>query len=125
MWKTFISIGVTAAIIIALCLGEGLYVKHTFQAFEMRLQILLDKTEAETASYDDGLGVQEFWESKKHRLHAWVPHTVLHEVDYQMNEAIGFLFLNDYENALPKVKVLLGLSKNIPDGYSVNFGNVF
>ncbi len=125
MWKTLISIAVTAAIIIALSFWETIYVGNTFQAFEMRLQILLDKTEAKTASYDDGLGVQAFWEKKKHRLHAWVPHTVLHEVDYQMNEAIGFLFLNDYENALPKVKVLLGLSKNIPDGYSLNFGNIF
>ena len=58
-------------------------------------------------------------------MHVWVAHNSLQEFDYQLDEAIGFLFVGQYNDALPKIEVLLGLSENVPHGYALSFGNVF
>jgi hypothetical protein len=100
-------------------------VQTTFDNFHEVLRTLQHKTAMESASYDDGLAVREFWDEHKTHLHVWVPHTVLYEIDYQLDEAIGFLRIEDYESALPKIEVILGLSENIPDGYILSFGNIF
>ena len=125
MVKTIISIVVTIALMIGLCLYEVYYVQTTFDNFHEVLRTLQHKAAMENASYDDGLAVREFWDEHKTHLHVWIPHTVLYEIDYQLDEAIGFLRIEDYESALPKIEVILGLSENIPDGYILSFGNIF
>ena len=49
----------------------------------------------------------------------------LQEIDYQLDEAIGFLYVREYKDALPKIEVLIGLSENIPQEYSLHIGNIF
>ena len=58
-------------------------------------------------------------------MHIWVPHTALAEIDFQLDEAIGYLSIGDCDGALPNIEVLLGLSKNIPDSYTLSIGNIF
>ena len=58
--------------------------------------------------------LRAYWDTKKRVMHIWVPHTALAEIDYQLDEAIGYLYTQDYEGALPKIEVILGLSENIP-----------
>ena len=125
MVKTIISIVVTIALMIGLCLYEVYYVQTTFDNFHEVLRTLQHKAAMETASYDDGLAVREFWDEHKTHLHVWVPHTVLYEIDYQLDEAVGCICVEDYQSALPKMEVLLGLSENIPNSYSLNFQNIF
>ena len=86
---------------------------------------LKQKTELGNATYSDGLAIRSYWDTKKHILHVWVPHTALGEIDYQLDEAIGFLYVQDYEAALPKIEVILGLSENVPYGYTLKLGNIF
>ena len=101
------------------------YVQTTFDSFAVLLDTLYDKTQARTVTDDDGNALHAFWEDKKSALHVWIPHTVLQEIDYQMNESIGFIYQDDYEGALPKIKVLIGLAEDIPEAYTLDFGNIF
>ncbi len=125
MIKTIASIIITLALMIGLCIYEVHYVQVTFDSFHEVLRTLQHKTALGTVTYDDGLATREFWDNHKILLHVWVPHTVLYEIDYQLDEAIGFLRVEEYNDALPKIEVLLGLSENVPDGYTFSLGNIF
>ena len=125
MIRTIISIVVTLGLILGLTWYELYYVQNTFELLHKALESLYEKTELATASYEDGVAVQTLWSEKKEQLHVWMPHTVLQEIDYQLNETLGFLYLQDYANALPKVSLLLGITEDIPISYDFHLGNVF
>lgn len=125
MVKTLISIVVAAALLVGVSLFSISYVNDTFIFFQSALLALYDKTEAQTATYEDGTAVQRFWEEKKKSLHVWIPHTAIQEVDYQLYEAVGYLYVKDYQSALPKIEVVLGMCENIPQSYTLSLENIF
>lgn len=125
MIKTIVSIAISLGLILGVSFISLDYVNKTFELFEKALLALYDKTEAETATYEDGTAVQRLWEEKKKTLHVWVPHTAIQEVDYQLYEAVGFLYVQDYKAALPKLEVVLGMCENIPQSYTFGFENIF
>ena len=125
MIRTIASIFISLALLLGVSFYEANYVKNTFSDFHLILEELKRKTEAGEASYTDGLAIRDYWEERKKKLHVWVAHNSLQEFDYQLDEAIGFLFVGQYNDALPKIEVLLGLSENVPHGYALSFGNVF
>ncbi len=125
MIKTIVSIAISLGLILGVSFLSLDYVNKTFDLFEKALLALYDKTEAETATYEDGTAVQRLWEEKKKTLHVWVPHTAIQEVDYQLYEAVGFLYVQDYKAALPKLEVVLGMCENIPQSYTFGLENIF
>lgn len=125
MIRTIVSALITIALILGVSIYEICYVQSTFEVFHSELRSLREKTELGDATYTDGLAVRSYWDTKKQVLHVWIPHTSLAEIDYQLDEAIGFLYVKDYEAALPKIEVILGLSENVPHGFSLHIGNIF
>ena len=125
MFRTIASIVVTFMIILGVSLFETWYVQSTFAYFNQILQGLQNKVELQIATYEDGVSLQTYWDEKKRWLHVWIPHSSLQEIDYQLDEAVGFLYKNDYDGALPKISVLLGLSEHIPSAYDYTIGNIF
>ena len=125
MIRTLISIAVTLALILTLSIYEMYYVHDTFHHFTAILQALRQKTELQTATYEDGMAVRSYWEHEKHTLHVWLPHTMLQEVDYHLDEAIGYLYNDDYANALAQVEVARELSLEFPRSYSFSLQNIF
>lgn len=125
MIRTIVSIFITLGIIFGASVCEICYVNQTFHHFHSILESLYQKTESGTAAYEDGVAVQTYWREKKKTLHVCLPHTALQEVDYQLDEAVGCLYVKDYDSALPKVEILLGLSESIPHSYSFNLQNIF
>lgn len=125
MIRTIVSAIVTFALIIGVSIYEIHFVQTTFEVFHAEVRALKQKTELGNATYTDGLAVRSYWDTQKRSLHVWVPHTSLAEIDYQLDEAIGFLYVQDYEAALPKIEVILGLSENVPYGYKLKLGNIF
>jgi hypothetical protein len=125
MIRTIVSAIITLLLIIGVSVYEIHYVQTTFDVFHAELRTLKQKTELGEATYTDGLALRTFWDTKKRVLHVWVPHTALSEIDYQLDEAIGFLYVDDPQAALPKIEVILGLSENIPHGYMLKLGNIF
>ena len=125
MIRTIISAIITLLLILGVSIYDIHYVQKTFEVFHEKLQTIKLKTELGTVSYDDGLALRAYWDTKKHVMHIWVPHTPLAEIDYQLDEAIGFLYVENHEGALPKIEVLLGLAENIPTSYTLSLGNIF
>ena len=125
MIKTIVSIFVTLALILGVSMYEIYYVESTFATFHDMLRSLKEKTDLNTVNYSDGLAVRSFWDEKKQVMHIWVPHTALSEIDYQLDELIGFLYTEKYDDALPKIEVVLGLSEYVPRSYTISLGNIF
>ena len=46
-------------------------------------------------------------------------------VDFQLEEAIGFLYEYDYQDALPKIEILIDLAEYLPKAYALRLENVF
>ena len=125
MIRTIASIFISLAMILGMSLYSIYYVNQSFKLFDETLRCLYDKTEAGTATYEDGTAVQTFWEEKKKSLQVWLPHTAIQEVDYQLYEAVGFIYVHDYKAALPKLDVVLGMCENIPHSYTFGVENIF
>ena len=125
MIKTIISIVVSFAVIFGLSAYEIYFVNQRFDEFYAIVKSLHQKTEQQTATYEDGVAVQTYWREQKHVLHVWLPHTLLQETDYHLDEVVGLLYTGQYESALPKLEVVLGLAEEIPRSYELHLGNVF
>ena len=125
MTRTLISIAITLALILAGSFYELYYVKTTFSELKITLLALYDKSESKIATYEDGRALQMFWESKKRNLQIFLPHSALLEIDYQLGEAVGFLYVQDYESTIPKLEILVAMSENIPKAYTFGPENIF
>ncbi len=125
MVKTLISIFITLGLLVGATLFELYYVNTTFALLTDVLLTLHDKTEAQTATFEDGTAVRQLWEEKKETLQIWLPHVAIQEIDYQLYEAVGFICVHDYKNALPKLEVVLGMCENVPQAYSLGLENIF
>ena len=124
MIRTLASILLTFSLIFGVSAYESKRVKTTFDSFEQVLLTLYDKTEAGDVTYEDGTATERFWENKKNTLHIWLPHSAILEIDYQLYEAVGYLYVRDYDSAIPKIEILLGMCKNIPQSYRFSFENI-
>lgn len=125
MVKTIVSIVISAALLFFISIFERFRVNAIFGEFGERLVALYEKTEENEAAFCDGESVRAFWTEKRKELHVWVTHTSIENVDYQLNEAIGYLYEKKYEDALPKIEVLIEMTKKIPASYAFRFENVF
>ena len=125
MIRTIVSIFVTLGVILGLSITELYQVQKTFSTFEKSLEALYEKTEQEIATHEDGKAVLRFWEKKKNSMYVWLPHTALQEFDYQLNEMLGYLYVEDYQSTIPKIEMLIAMAINIPQSYSIGFENVF
>ena len=125
MVKTALSILLTFALILGLSIFEVNYVNASFSEFRSILCGLYEKAEASQATHEDGLVVQKFWEDKKKSLHVWLPHNSIEAVDFQLSEALGYLYEGQLTDALPKIEVLIDMAENIPHVFELDWGNVF
>lgn len=125
MTRTLISIAISLIFILAGSFFELYYVNNTFSVLRETLLSLYDKSESKLATYEDGTAVQTFWESKKRNLQIFLPHTALLEIDYQLGEAVGFLYVQNYESVIPKLEILIAMSENIPQAYTFGPENIF
>ena len=124
MYKTIASILLTLALLFGVSIYETKTIDRAFDELFTAVEILHEKTEKNTVSYDDGLAVRSLWEKKKEFLHIFLPHTALQEMDYQLNEAIGYLRQKDTDGALPNLEVALNLLRSLPRSYKVRWENI-
>lgn len=124
MIRTIVSLIIALGLLVGVSFYEGYRIQHTFSRFNEVLESLYDKTEAGEVTYEDGTAVEKFWENQKNTLHIWLPHTAIQEIDYQLYEAVGYLYVRDYESAIPKLEILIGMCENIPQSYRFSLENV-
>ena len=123
--KTFSTIIASLLLLVGLSWLEIYQVGKLFHGFSEVLQGLYKKTEAQVATYEDGRAVRKYWTDARKRLYIWIPHTAIDNVDYQLNEALGYLSEENHEDALPKLEVLIELSERVPANYLIQWENIF
>lgn len=120
---------ITTFVAIALCIGFFLwtdyYIHSQFSTFHDAIETLYDKVENEEATREDAYAIRAMWEDKKRKLHIFIPHNDISYLDYWLNETCGLIYNKRYDLALGKVEVLLEITRNLPDSYTVNPENVF
>ena len=87
--------------------------------------MLYDKIEEKTATREDAYAVRNLWTDKKSKLHIFIPHNDISYVDYWLSEACALIYRDEYDLALGKIEVLLEITRNLPDAYSVKLENIF
>ncbi len=125
MVKTLTAILVATALLFGLGIFEWFYVDREFSSFREELETLYDKAEREEASGEDAKAVQTAWESKKSRLHTWIPHNDISRIDDYMSETVRLVAEKNYELALPKLEILLHLTECLPATYRPAIENIF
>ncbi|MBQ8428393.1 MAG: DUF4363 family protein [Clostridia bacterium] len=124
MIRTIISIFISLALLLGITIGEGVYVQKQFALIEETIQTLYEKTEDGTATHEDGEAVETFWQANKKKMHMILPHTAVQNIDFELNEALGYLYQGNFQDALPKMEVLLQLTEVIRQNYSLRIENV-
>ncbi|MBR2341277.1 MAG: DUF4363 family protein [Clostridia bacterium] len=125
MVKTAVSIIISLAFIVGVCAYELYFVNTSFAEFRKILCSLYEKAENSVATHEDGIAAQRYWQEKKSGLHVWLPHTAIDSVDFQLSEALGYLYEGRYTDALPKIEVLIDMSENIPNAFKLLPENIF
>lgn len=117
------------AIILLLLIGGGIFEdvsldRSVKQCAEI-VETVIQKTEDQTAKEEDVLSFSDIWDKTKSRLHTYIPHTEIREVDIWISEAKSFVATQDFELARAKLVVVRDKILSIPDSFSTTFGNVF
>ena len=117
------------AIILLLLIGGGIFEdisldRSVKQCAEI-VETVIQKTEDQTAKEEDVLSFSDIWDKTKSRLHTYIPHTEIREVDIWISEAKSFVATQDFELARAKLVVVKDKILSIPDSFQTTFGNVF
>lgn len=125
MVKSIVYTLVAIALCIGVFLGTQFYIDNQLSEVHAALETLYDKIEQQTASREDAYSVKTLWSTKKSRLQIFIPHNDISYVDYWLSEACALIYNGEYDLALGKIEVLLEITKNLPDAYTVKLENVF
>lgn len=125
MVKSIVYTLLAIALSVGFFIWSHIYIANQFKDVNYALQTLYDKTEQQSASREDAYAVKNLWEDKKSKLHVFIPHNDISYIDYWLNEACTFLYKGHYDSALGNIKVLLEITKALPDAYSLKLENIF
>ena len=125
MVKTIISMLAVAAILVCGAIYEADFTKRQFEELSAVLEVLYEKTDAETAVEDDVYAVQKNWVDKKKYLHIFIPHNEIKEIDLWLAESVKLVRDKKWEDALSKIEVLKELAEQIPKTFRVSIENIF
>ncbi len=117
MVKSLTAIAVAAALLLGLGIFEWFFVEAEFNGFREEVESLYEKTEEGTANGEDAKVVQAAWETRKERLHVWIPHNDIARIDDYMSESVRLIAEKNYTLALAKLEILLHLSECLPSTY--------
>ena len=125
MAKTLLGLLLSVLLIVGCSIYEVFYITTAVQTIRQKAISLFQLTEEGKATHEDGNALRIAWEHEKKQLHIWLPHTAIENVDYHLNEALGYLYQENYEDALPKLEVLIDMTENIIQTIAVLPENVF
>ena len=120
---------VIPAIILLLLIGGGIFedisLNRSVETCTEIVQTVIDKTDEEQAKPEDVTAFAKVWDQTKSRLHTYIPHTEIREVDQWISEAKSYLASREYALARAKLTVVRDKIESIPDSFRTTFGNVF
>ncbi len=125
MVKTIVSLICVSLILLGGAIWEGYYIKNEFDDLHSSLEIVYEKVDDQTATIDDIYSLQKVWLKKKKTLHMIVPHTELKEMDLWIAETATLVRDKEWKDAISKIEVLLELTEQIPQTFTIQFSNIF
>lgn len=124
MVKSIISALVAVAMLAGLSLYEQSVITGGFNELKTMLVSVYDKIDGDTAVKDDVLSVQKFWISKKEKLHIFIPHNDIKELDLWISEAVTLVENGKKEDAISKIDVAIELCEQIPKTFLPRVENI-
>ena len=125
MVKSVITVIVSALILAGAAIYEQIYVNSAFARLFEQALIMQEKETNKTATPADAENVKNCWIKEKEKMHAFISHNDIKELDMWLSEGIAFTKSGKYEEAYTKYVVIADLCKSIPKGYLIRFENVF
>lgn len=125
MVKSVITVIVSALILAGAAIYEQIYLDSAFDRLSEQALIMQEKEINKTATPADAENVRNCWIKEKEKMHAFIPHNDIKELDMWLSEGIAFTKSGKYEEAYTKYVVIADLCKSIPKGYLIRFENVF
>lgn len=125
MVRSIIYTIVAIALCAAFFIFTEMYVSEQFGYLYSATEILYEKVEEGDATENDANAVRQLWEDKKSKLHIFIPHNDIAQIDHYLSEASGHI--RDGENglALAKLEVVKHMAQSLPSAYSIRLENVF
>lgn len=124
MIKAFITALCALTIVIVGSCYEQAYLKNSFNEFKAATEKVYKKTEEHTAVKSDIIAVQNLWLEKKKKLHVFIPHNDIKEVDLWISESVTLIENEMWEDALSKLEVVIEMSEQIPKTYTLKLENI-
>lgn len=125
MVKSVITVIVSALILAGAAIYEQIYVNSAFDRLLEQALIMQEKETNKTATPADAENVRNCWIKEKEKMHAFISHNDIKELDMWLSEGIAFTKSGKHEEAYTKYVVIADLCKSIPKGYLIRFENVF
>ena len=125
MVKSVITVIVSALILAGAAIYEQIYVDSAFDRLFEQALIMQEKETNKTATPADAENVRNCWIKEKEKMHAFISHNDIKELDMWLSEGIAFTKSGKYEEAYTKYVVIADLCKSIPKGYLIRLENVF
>ena len=124
MVKTIYSILISILILVLAGIGEQIYLKKTFNDLHEDFTIAYLKIKDEKATPDDANAIRTRWIAQKKKLHFFISHNDIKEMDLWLSEAVSYLKLGNVEEAVSKLEVAIHLTEQIPQNYLIRFENI-
>lgn len=124
MVKDLISIIVSVAFLTGIAVAEDVTIKKCFGEFSTYAQVLYLKEQDESATVDDALILQKNWLKYKSKLHVYIPHNEIKEMDLWVSECIGYTKDKNFKEAKSKLEVIIELTQQIPKTFKFDIENI-
>ena len=124
MVKDLISIIVSAAFLTGIAIAEDATIKKSFGEFSTYAQVLYLKEQDESATVDDALILQKNWLKFKSKLHVYIPHNEIKEMDLWVSECVGYTKSKNFKEAKSKLEVIIELTQQIPKTFKFDIENI-
>ncbi len=124
MVKTIYSILISILVLILAGVGEQIYLKKTFESLHEDFTVAYLKIKGEEATVDDANAIRTRWIAQKKKLHFFISHNDIKEMDLWLSETVAYLKLGNIEEAVSKLEVAIHLTEQIPQNYLIKFENI-
>ncbi len=123
MVKNLITAAIALLIIATLCGLEAYTQETSFGKMHAASIAVYEKALDKTATEEDGKALKSLWQAKKKKLHVFIPHADIREMDLWISEAVYYLGEEDFAEACGKLKVIVHYLENIPETYDFSLEN--
>ncbi len=124
MVKTIYSIIISILILAAIGVFEQIYLTNAFESLNEDFTAAYQKIKDEKATADDAIAIKSRWLSQKKKLHFFISHNDIREMDLWLSEAVAYLKLGNLEESVSKMEVAISLTEQLPQNYLIRFENI-